>query len=473
MNRYELTAKSLITIESWIIRTGFAFGLLTGCIFCWNGVTIGFSILAAGSAMGIAHNAYLLKQSERRLLVPRINDATADVSIAIVLLMWLIISILIVAMHGFALDRIGFSLLLISFTIWLGWGERLIFWILAIIIGCVFLLCAGIGWSPHFRNWIVSIFQQVSSDSWQSTRNFFGLGMLSLSCFALYRYRLLATARRTARSEKRIAQLLEGQLSNLTGVVADEVEPTADQVQIETTEPAASTFTQRKANFLYGKFALARKGYYWLGGCAAVIIAAMVYSRGNDDVLAALYLLLGIMIVSLPAILFLQSVPRVFRHAWVVGLAENRVATARQIMLVLARRSMILFAVVFFFLAIQSAVSVLHFSSAVFLYLALVGISGLFLWVAARWYRFWVSQSEFGILLGCILLVVALMGVVLLMAFEVIPDLSQFPHRSRDLLANLGIARSLFVTSVIVISIWCWCIHDAPKGIGRDVRLME
>jgi len=156
-----------------------------------------------------------------------------------------------------------------------------------------------------------------------------------------------------------------------------------------------------------------------------------------------------------------------------LGHSENRVATARQIMLIIARRSFAFFAVVFFFLAVQSAVSLTHLSSATFLFLIIVGLSGFCFWIVAKWFVFWSRMSAVGLLIGGILFVIVLLLIASLSVLDVIPVLGEVPQLSRDMIRNVGSAKCLALTSLLVAITWFCYLYDAPLALGNDHRLLE
>jgi len=218
MNQVLYTANSLVRVDSLIIRIGLAVGLLSAILLAVYGFTIGFSVLAAIIAMAIAHRAYLLKRSERRLMVPGLNDTTANVSIAIAVFMWLAIAFLILGLNGFALERIAFSLLLIAFATWFGWGERLVFAILFTLVVILLLMGFCLEFMPASQAMVFEFLRMAVTEDLQYARNFFSIPLATASFWALYRYRMLAVADCATGSEKRLDYLIEQKMSNYLGL---------------------------------------------------------------------------------------------------------------------------------------------------------------------------------------------------------------------------------------------------------------
>ena len=472
MNQLLYTANSLVRVDSLIIRIGLVVGLLTAIFLAAFNSTIGFIVLAAVIAMGIAHRAYLLKSSERRLMVPGLNETTANVSIAIALLMWLVIAFLILTLHGFAFDRIAISLLLIAFATWFGWGERLVFVILFILVIVLLLTGMSAPFLPYYQALVYEFFRVAVTEDFQGVRNWLSIPVSIAGCWAMYRYWRLAVADCATGSEKRLDYLIAQNLSTVFGfstagnIIDSDVDETPDG-------EIPKNRADRLARLLYGRTNITRLGYLWLFGFAGIAIGAMLYCRGNDEATAALNFFGGMLIFVVPLSLLSHRLPHAFRCAWILGISKDRVVTARRILLIIARKSIVFFAVVFFFLAVQSAVSLTHLSSALFLFLVLVGLSGCLLWVAARWYVFWSRRSGIGILIGGILFTFFLLGLATLSVLEVIPVLGEIPELTREMMLSVGAAPCLAGIALLAATIWFWCIYDAPRSLGNDYRLLE
>jgi len=106
MKRFVLTAKLLIT-NSWLVRIALiAFAAVSFAMALYGQaitVVILFACLLAGA--GYSSRAYL--RSERRQLVPGMNEACAGVCIAFLMLSSAICAILTGFMHGFSPEAIG------------------------------------------------------------------------------------------------------------------------------------------------------------------------------------------------------------------------------------------------------------------------------------------------------------------------------------------------------------------------------
>ena len=473
MSRFLYTANSLITVDSWIIRIGLVFGVAASVALAASGWSIGFTVLAAAIATGLANNAYLLKRSQRRLLVPGLNETTAQTSIVIVLCMWLGIAMLILLQHGLAIDRIALSLLIIAFATWFGWGEKLVF---GILIALVFATVLMVGWlkftSTEVRVSFFDLLMYVGSGDGQKLRNISSIGIAAAGCWAIYRYWRLAVARNVAGSEIRLNHLIEQQVAS-----AIKLSPTGNIGDLKanktpTNQPGRSN-SSRLVSLLYGRIAFSRKGYFWLCGVSFLVIAAMAICRGHDEATVVINSFAGGLVVIIPIILFANRLPQAFRRAWVLGVSEDRVATVRRILLLVVRRSAIWFSIVLFFLAIQSEARITHLSSALFLFLKFVGLSGCVLWVTARWFVFWSRCSEITILLVGCTVGIAILYAAALSAVDFIPGFDEIPELTRNMIQSFGVAQTLVGMASLVALIWLWCIADAPRALGRDYRLLE
>lgn len=472
MSQLLYTANSLVWVDSLIIRIGLVVGLLSAVFVAAFGSTIGFTVLAAIIAMGIAHRAYLLKQSERRLMVPGLNKTTADVSIAFAFFMWLAIAFLILALNGLALDRIVFSLLMIAFATWFGWGERLVFVMLLALVFILLLLGLLAELSPFFQTKLIEFLKVVASDDAQNARNIFSIPVAAIGCWAMFRYRRLAVADCATGSEKRLDYLIEQKLLTVFGV-STTAESNESEADVTPVSKLPENRVSRLASLLYGRVVISVRGYLWIFGLAATAIAAMLYCRGNDEATAALNFFGGLLIVVVPISLLANRLRQSFRCAWMLGVSEDRSATARRILLIVARRSFVFFAVVFFFLAVQSAVSLAHLSSALLLFLAIVGLSGCVLWVAARWFVFWSRTSGIGLLIGSVIFTFILMGLATLSVIGAIPVLGEVPKMTREMVLSVGIINCFAIMTIFVAMAWLWCIYDGARALGKEYRLLE
>lgn len=210
---------------------------------------------------------------------------------------------------------------------------------------------------------------------------------------------------------------------------------------------------------------------------ATIIFAGMIYCRGNDDATAALQFFMGIGLALIPTVFFADRLPTAFRRSWLMGVDEDRVQTARRMLLLALRRSSIWFLIFLAILAIQSGVSILHLSSTILVSLVVIASSGLLLWVAARWYGFWSRQSDAGVLVGIFILLLLITVLALLSAARALPTLDEIPALTtaltRDFLVGWGIVPALAVVAALTGLVWCWCIYDGPRGLCEDLRALE
>ena len=483
MNRYVLMAKSLSIPDSWILRTGFLLGIVISILFLIQlNTELGFTMVAAMSAMGIGHIAYLFSRSERRMTVPGMNETAAEVSIYLALALAVAMACLTIALHGLALDLIGISFVLIAFGLWFGWGERLIFMILAAIVFLFFICCSLVTYFEPAQEIVYPIISQLIKGEWILQRNLFGLFLGGVGCWALIRFWKVAAVTGELDQEKRFHDLWVQQVTSLMITVSvgeneggenegGENESPSKKSLISS-EELSGRYLSRLQHLLYGKMSVSRFGFYLVVFAAAVVFAIMIYNRHDEAAWIAMQFFASVFLVVIPLVLFAARVPQTFSRLWVMGVAENRTSTARKILLIVLKRSLPWFAFVALALAVQSSTSWLNLTAMVYVLLAAIGFSGIALWVAARWYPFWARQSDFSIMIGLILMSLIVVGIATMTAafdrwlFEEVTAL-------RARVGHLGSIESMAIGIFVVVCIWSLCIFDAAKGLGRSFGLME
>ena len=470
MSRYELTAKSLAVPDSPIIRIGFFAGLAVSLLFVYFGTEFGFSVLAALIATGMAHNAYLLSRSERRRMVPGINRVAAQVSLWIAIGMWMQTAVLTLALHGVALDLMALSFVMIAIGLWFGWGDRLIFWILAILTGIVLLLCAWISYSQVAQQFIWQLIEQLSQGMWSWHRNVFAVFMLAIGSYAVSRYWRLATSEAEFNSDHRIHDILQAPTRALKESKNQTVRSISKKTETWATEDSALT---RLQDILYGRVLLSRGGLLWTGLAATIVFASMVYSRGDDDAAGAFQFFGMLIIIMVPIAVFVTRVPGNFSRIWIMGTGQSRTTTAMQMLIISVKRSLPWFMIVTSALAIQSSTSLSNFAATLFTTLAVIGMSGVSFWLVAKWYHFWAKQSEVTILIMIVGSILFLFALAILAASQNSNVVFGIQSAARELLDRQGILPCLLISVIAVAGIWAVCLYDAAKGLGQASRLME
>ena len=470
MNRYVLTAKSLAIPESWILRIGMIIGILIAIIFLACGTEFGFSGIAALCMTGVAHNTYLFSRSERRRTVPGMNETAAEVAIWIAIGLSLVAATLTIILHGFALDFIALSFLMIAIGMWLGWGERLVFWLLSIFVGLTFLFLLALENSFALQNFVYRLLPQLLEGEWTILRNVFGAVLGGCGFWTLKRFWKLAASEEHTEPKPRLHDLIEQQIatfSTASPAIEGEAASTAPSVN------ASRYALARLGHLLYGKSVLTRKGYLLVSCAAILVLAVMIFSRGNQVAMLPTQFIASIIIVMVPFVAFSVRVPQSFSRAWIMGIAENRTTTARQLLLLVVKRSLPAFAVITTALAIQSGTSLTNLIAMLFGVLAAIGCSGILLWSLARRYPFWSRQSDVTIMIAMILATLVLGGLGIFVAAFDRTLLREYQNHSGNILAYIATPQSLAICTLAVLGIWVWCTYDASKGLGRAIRLME
>ena len=119
MNRFVLSAKSLISV-SWLVRSALILFAIISLFFAAKGQAHGVVILFFCLLPGAGYTSRLYLRSERRRLVPGMNEYCAAASIAFLVVAWAICSLLLVSLHGYSPEKIGGCFCGLAFALWVG-----------------------------------------------------------------------------------------------------------------------------------------------------------------------------------------------------------------------------------------------------------------------------------------------------------------------------------------------------------------
>ena len=457
-NRYYLTARSLMPDTALAVVGMFAFFLITMFAFVfWNAPPF-LTMFGLSCALGLGHMTCLFQTSERRRLVPGMNETCAAVAITITVAMWLFNVVMIVCQYGYVPEACGGTLLAIACGLWIGWGERRIYHAFVLLFIALFVLIA----TPDGPLHVYNFYRSLSTGH----RSLVGLGIGLTGVGVLWRFWTLATLRigpATFKQKRDIYSFLTTpralpEISNAREASSGFVEESA-----AAPKRTSNSLATRLVWLIYGR-AYFKKFHYVLVLLGFALIASMLLSaRGHIEATAAFLLLATLAIFLIPLTLFLVRVPQAFARLWITGIADSRSETARQIMKLTALRTVPVFVIGFAMLSLQIPLTLNWYATVLIMLLSGVGISGATIWIVARRYAFWSSHRALATV--CFTAVLGALVVLLPFASHLIPKL-------HEIVVSFGVLPVLLGVSLVTALIWAGCIFDGAKALG-EARLGE
>ncbi len=461
-NRIYLTARSLLqpttTFIGWAIGGSFLFSLIA--VFAY-GMSFMFSIFAMACCLGLGHMTALFQKSERRRLVPGMNETCAAVAIAATMAFWLVNCVLILYTHGWIPEAYGLSLFLICYGTWMGWGERRIFHFLVFL----FFVILAVIVVPKGPERIYEFYKGLSISPRTMVAAGIGLGGLCM----LWRFWTLATLKINPAEFKQKKDLF----SFLTDSQVDQqrsISPASERDGGSSSVKGAvapaklpASFATRMQWMLYGR--VYWNGFYYFWGLVSVgiLLSVLILARGEIEATVG-FTIFACILLALSSGMALVRLPQAFRRIWLSGLSENRSQTARHVLKLAARRVFTFAAIVFALLLIQAPMTADWYVTILFMLLVATSLSGIGLWIATKWYAFW-SDKMMVVLLAIVCIAAALVSLTPF-AFEWIVKLN-------EAISSFGMAYSLAAIGLVTVLIWAGCLFDGANSLGKASELME
>ncbi len=443
------TARSLMPDTPFIITATIVALLLAISASTSWGLPFFFTMFALACSMGLGHMTCLYQKSERRRLVPGMNETCASVAIAISAGLWLLNAAMIVFVYGTFPEAIGGALFVIAFSPWIGWGEGRVFH----AFGLLFLVLFAVIATPAGPARIYGFYRELSLDS----RNWIGTGIGLSAVPLLWRFGTLATLKIDPVSFKQkdgIISFLMLQQSKSEEVRQDSNERVDMSVRLYT----------RIRWMVLGKN-YSKTIQFWGLTMALMVASVMFAARGKIAATAGFTCFASLMLAVAIPMSFLARVPQSFGRLWITGVSESRADTAAQLLKLTAFRMIPSFMLPFVLLLFQIPFEIEWWLTVLFVLVSGLLLAGVLLWIFARWYVFFSDMRTFAILGGT-----ALAAVAFLILIPFAPTLLPKFHES---LGEFGRIPALLMVVSLAAIIWTGCIYDGAKSLGSSVRLME
>ena len=136
MNRIWLSARSLVS-SSWLVRIALLIFFLVAAWFISCDISAPMMMFFASILAGIGYTCRRYLRSERRQLVPGMNETCAALAISLWAILCVISIALLIGMHGFFPECIGCILLVLAFSLWVGMLERIALSLLILFYTCL------------------------------------------------------------------------------------------------------------------------------------------------------------------------------------------------------------------------------------------------------------------------------------------------------------------------------------------------
>ena len=502
MNRYVLTAKSLIT-NSWLVRIVL---LLFAVVSLWMAfmgeaicVVILFTVLLAGT--GYTARVYL--QSERRRLVPGMNETCAAVSIAFLIVSWIVCSALIVGVHGFSPEAIGGCLCGLAFALWVGCFETAAgpFLFLPYFIPLVavsfkdtsqklfeaykalpqsvhvaaglLLLALGIAIAARFWFIITSKYSPLTQQHSNNTKGLgtntkIGLGVIAAIVMLLPGISLLSHFGIQRTPGEWVQVLATSGLHTLIAFAICGLLYVIWRGLIQYFTPAGKSLTDL-GDFLFG---MSNVNVWKIlpGMIAGVFFIAFITtqvfegSQGDKEIHAKIGFGLLVPPFIVTSFLF-YGMPKMFSRLWLTGVSDNRTNTAKVLLLTLLARALpITLLTVATILSISMSTTVGPIPTLIVAILSVM-FGSVYLWAIVKLYPF--IARHFGFFVLAQLLIAGVLTVSFISnAHELILNVSQMAETVGPWIAATGVVTLATLTTAL-------CVWDASRSMGTSGTMME
>ena len=451
VNRYYLTAAALIS-DSWIIRTGIVIGIVASMLLLLMNSILVLCMFAVFGSLGLGHAVSQYNLPERRILIGAMNQVASQTSIALAGMMWLVVVWAASIIHPHVYEIPGLALLAMTFAMWLGWGERLAFRLLCGVAALTFLVVV----IPGLPFYLYNLFIEASP----GMRTLTGFSLVVLSLLILYRYWTVSELDNPTQRPPMFGGWTQTAESPAAAASASSVgKPLKPSLPSESRVQELS-WLSRITLATWGGVKLNRSGVLWTLLASSMVLSVAIYYRGNVKTTTGLLSCSVILLTLLPVALFSNRTQQTYRLLWVLGVGDERITTAQWQLFLVARRYLPWLLVIALILTVQTSASLTSVWLCLFTTLVSATLSGLMLWMVARWYRHWLRLAD--ILRVLILGVFASVALVFLIWFfdELQPALPRF-------LIHIGMVGPLAVAILIAVAVWAWCIFHGAKGLSR------
>ena len=501
MNRFVLTAKLLIT-HSWLVRIAWIAFAVVSLVMAAYGqaipVVILFACLLAGA--GFTSRSYL--RSERRQLVPGMNESCAGVCIAFLILSTTICVTFIGFLHGFQPETIGGCFCGLAFALWVGTFEKTAAFAMILVYLLPLSLVNGTGkklidaygslpQAVHFaagvllavlgvaiaaRYWFI-ITSKYSPFVYQKTRGKQELGTLAkctlgISATALV-VALVAQLILSYGEPRSVSEWIEAAgTTALHTIVAFAIVGVLYAVwrgMIEWFSPTDQSLTDI-GHFLFGK---ANGGNSWkmlpwmIAGVFVIsFMSTKVFLDSSSD--EAIHAKLAFGLIFPPFIMtvsVLHGITKLFSRLWLKGVSDNRCDTAKVLLLTLMARMLPSVLLVIACIVTMSMSTTVGVAPVLFATIFSVAISPVTIWAIVKIYPFITRHVGF-----FVLVYLGIAGTALVTTVTVAHNLIL---NVAEMIQPVGPWVSIVAIVLVTTGIAMLCVWDAARSMGASSKLME
>ena len=500
MKRFVLTAKLLIT-NSWLVRiawialaaVSFAMALYGQAIT----VVILFACLLAGA--GYSSRAYL--RSERRQLVPGMNEACAGVCIAFLMLSSAICAILTGFMHGFSPEAIGGCFCGLAFALWVGTFEKtaafamILVYLLPLalvnesgrklldaykalpqaahVVSGVLLLILGIAIVARYWFIITSkhspfVYQKANGNQEVGTLTKYILGVSATALVVALAVPLISNYGEPRTLSQWIKVAGETAIHTVVAFAIIAVLYAVWRGLVEWFSPTDQSLTDI-GHFLFVKAdGNSWKMLPWMIACVFFIsfISNKVFlGSGTDE---AIHAKMGFGFMFPPFIMaaaVLHGISKLFSRLWLKGVSDNRYDTAKVLLLTLVARMLPATLVVIALILTTSMSSTVGFAPPLLVAIASVAIGIVTIWMIVKIYPFIIRHVGFFALAS-----VGIAGAAILTIVSVSHNMML---NIAELIQPAGPWVSILAAVMLTTGIAMLCVWDAARSMGASSKLME
>ncbi len=509
MNQFLLTARSLCTDSKLVWFAMFLFAIISIGFLRWSIPLPAVLFLGCGLT-GIAYTTRKYFASQRRRLVPGMNEVCAKVAMLAMLIACLLSIALMIGCYGWMPEVIGGCFLAMAFALWIGCLEK--------AAVPVLILCYAIPLTmASFKDQVEPIIETYPG---LSTGVRWAIGcLLALVGFALLarfwfittskysplvyqapKAQLTGAASRSRWSSLSTASVVSAALLVFAicyGAVLLPLKEATFENLIQSSKDVAVAATLSLAicfcmyfvwqqmlkllfpskqkmsdvgSLLYGVVAwqawrtIAK--IYVLAIVVGLFLARMYIAPASEASDAGPDIVAGLMMLSfVAAMLMLHGFPALFSRLWIFGASENRSQTAMIILLLVASRSLMFSMLSLPFLLSLGAFSSLGFAPTLLIAVVLIGVGTVPVLIIAKCYPFLAKHESF-----TVVAMLATGGAAMIFA---ISNSRLMVEKASELIATVGSIPCLLIAFIATTIVWWACLKVAAKMLGESSSLME
>jgi hypothetical protein len=495
MNRYVLTARSLITDSRLVLGTLLVFAAFSVMFLSWGIVTPSIMLLAI-MLIGMGYTSRRLFESERRRLVPGMNEACAGVAVAALVVFWLISCGLIVANVGFVPEMIGGCLLCLAFAMWIGTLDGLA----AIALFPAYALPVLVLTSQETTKQIGEAYQSlppIIHGGVGLLLGVIGIAIVTLYCFVttsktsplIYKSGKNTNAKAVAWVAAIVVLIVAVQLS-VSPIVEHRSAAAWAQSVGQTGFHMLIAYGICVLLFLFWRILLwtffprrlklSRVGpilfsqvehNYWkmlLWSIPVVFLVSFgstrLFSGWKTD--ESINARMGFMMMIVPFMtssMLLYGLPRIFERFWIMGASEQRDQTSKVILILVVAQCLFINVAALTCVTTISMSTSPGFVPAFTAGVLCLGMGAIMFWFLSRWHPFWLEHI---LLTVCVLAAGA--GAATILA------ISGTDQILRWIAEVAGVGAAPCVGAILLTTVlWFLAIWDASRRMGNSSRLLE